>query len=464
MADRRFAYDRAQLEAIAESVLDHARALGARDASVRISEANTLSISVRNGELDVMENSRSKQIAVTLHHGDRHGGSFSSDLSRDALRAASEAAFHIATHTAEDRFAGPLDVCEFAQDVPDLGLFHAWSIAPPEAIALACEIEAAALAGRSEAVGDGSAAPVTSAATLRGDGASVVAHHGQFLLATSRGFCHGYAQSSHSVSCKVVAAKDGEMQGGSWWSGARTPERLTSAVCVGRTAAKRALARLGARRIPTGAWPVLFESTVALSLLRALLNAIAGGAQYRRQSFLLDCLGDQILADHVSITEHPREPLGLASAPFDGEGAPTVDRVIVDAGALKTYLLDSYAARRLNLPLTGHSGGPRNVRLVSRRVSPGDTLQGMITELGTGLVVTELLGGGINPVTGDYSQGVAGFWIEKGEMRHAVEEVTVAGNLRTMFRGVVGVGNDELARGALRSGSILIDQMQIAGL
>ncbi|HEX7742597.1 MAG TPA: metallopeptidase TldD-related protein [Sphingobium sp.] len=464
MDDDLFVFDRTGLEEIAETVLARAAHLGARDATVRINESSQLSVEVRNAELESLQRRHEKQLHVTLHIGDRSGSSVSSDFSPGALEAVTLAAFEIAARTGEDAFAGPVGKGDYAEPVlsaPDL--YHPWHPEPEEAIVIGMAAEAAALANRpaGEAL-VGYAVP--SQARRTSSGAKVSAAQGQFLLATSRGFRGGYPYSAHSLSVEVVAKNDAGMQAGRWWSSARASGDLDSPEHVGGTAALRALRRLDARRLPTGSCSVLFEASVAAFLPRSVLGALSGGAQYRGQTFLKDSLGQPVMASHVGILENPMESRGMASAPFDLEGVPTRERTIVEDGVAQTYLLDSYAARRLGLPLTGHAGGAHNARMVSRDTRPGDDLPVLIALMGRGLLVTEMLGGNANPITGDYSQGVAGFWVEGGEIRHAVEEVTIAGNLRDMLNGIVAIGSDDHVSGALRTGSIMIDQMRIGGL
>lgn len=464
MDDDLFVFDRARLEEIAETVLARAAHLGARDATVRINESSQLSVEVRNAELESLQRRHEKQLHVTLHVGERSGSSISSDFSPGALEAATLAAFEIAARTGEDAFAGPVARGDYAEPVlPAPDLYHPWNPAPEAAIGIAMAVEAAALAERpsGEALA-GYAVPARARRTS--GGAKVSAAQGQFLLATSRGFRGGYPYSAHSLSAEVVAATDAGMQAGRWWSSARANKDLDCPDEVGGTAALRALRRLDARRLPTGACPVLFEASVASFLPGSVLSALSGGAQYRGQTFLKDSVGQPVMASHVGICENPMESRGMASAPFDSDGVPTRAGMIVEDGVAQTYLLDSYAARRLGLPLTGHAGGAHNARLVSSDTRPGDDLPALIARMGRGLLVTEMLGGNANSITGDYSQGIAGFWVEGGEIRHAVEEVTIAGNLRDMLNGIVAIGSDDHVSGALRTGSIMIDQMRIGGL
>lgn len=466
MTDSIFTYEARQLQSLAACALECARALGATDAVVRVSEGNNLTVSVLNGEVDVMQRSRSKQIAITIYVDGRSGSSASADLSRAAIETAAGAAFQIASFTAPDPFSGPVESEYLARGRPDLDLFHRWDLSSEDAIAIANEIETAALVHRT-LVGDSGELSSTAhqlPTRLASGGSTVSTHHGQFILATSRGFSDGYPQSVHNAGCSVIAANDSGMQNGSWSSTHRSASCLEDFGKIGRTAATRAVAQLGARRLPTARSPVLFEAPVATTLVGAVLGAIAGDAQYRRQSWLLDSIGTRVMAEHLTLEERPRLPTGLVSAPFDREGVATADADIVSDGMLKSYLLDQRSSRKLGLPLTGHAGGARNVRLRSRLTLPHEDFAALIRRLGTGLVVTRIMGGGVNPITGDYSQGVAGFWAQGGELRYPVQEITIAGNLREMLDGILAVGTDHFVQGTIETGSILIDEMQIAGL
>lgn len=465
MSQSLFVHEPSELRDLAAIAIERGHALGASDVVARVSEGSNLSVSVRNGELDVMKRSRSKQLSITVYVDGCRGGTTSADLSPDAIAVATKAAFDIASYTAEDPHAGPVETESLVRDPVDPGLLHLWEVSPEEAIALAAEMEAAALAESPLITGGGEPDATNRLGTtsLASNGSSVSADHSQFALATSRGLSVGYAQSFHSLSCSVIAARDGGMQNGSWNSVARAPADLEGTACLGRAAAARALAQLGARRLPTAPAAVMFEAPVAASIVAALLRAASGDAQYKRRSFLLAAVGREVMANHLTIEERPHAAMGLASAPFDGEGVATRTRDIVSNGMLTTYLLDSYAARRLDLPYTGHAGGARNARLVSSRTSDGDDFEAMLRKLDTGLLVTHTMGGGANPMTGDYSQGVAGLWVERGEVRHAAQEITISGNLLEMLAGIVAVGADRFTRGAIETGSILIDRMQIAG-
>jgi PmbA protein len=467
MTESMFLYDSHQLQGFASCALERARSLGASSAVVRVSEESNINVSVLHGQIDVIRRQRSKQIAITVYAQGRRGSSTSADLSRTAIEAATEFACEIASFTAADPCAGPVEAEHLARASRDLELFHPWDISPDDAVGLAAEIEAAALAARPMLLKGGEISPPMHqlASRLTSGGSSVSTQHSQFVLATSLGFVDGYRQSAHSLDCSVIAADDTGMQNGSWSSTHRSAAHLEGVSSIGHAAAERAVAQLSPTRLRTMRSPVLFEATVAASLIGTLLGAITGEAQYRRRSFLLDARGTRVMAEHLTLGERPSLVMGLASAPFDREGVATLDVDIVRAGVLQTYLLDSYSSRKLGLPLTGHAGGARNVQLRSQLTRREDDFSAMVRTLGTGLVVTRMLGGGVNPITGDYSQGVAGLWVEGGEVRHATQEITVAGNLRDMLNGIVAVGSDQFVRGAaIKTGSILIDQLQIAGL
>jgi PmbA protein len=375
----------------------------------------------------------------------RGGHASTSDLSPAALEQTVDAALAIARQTAEDDAAGLPDAELLARNPRDLDLFHPWALSSEEAIDLAQRCEAAAFAA--------------SKKIRNSEGATVSTQHSQFVLANSQGFMAGYPGSRHYLSCAVIAEERGLMQRDDWYSSSRLPERLADPVVLGRYAGQRAAARLGARKIATCRAPVLYEAPAALGLLGHLVSAVNGGNLYRKTSFLLDSLGKRVCAPLVRIEEQPLEPQGAASTPFDDEGVATQPRLLVDDGVLQGYFLSSYSARKLGMKTTGNAGGHHN--LVVR--SAGPDFEGMLRKMGRGLLVTELLGQGINMVTGDYSRGAAGYWVEGGEIRFPVEEITIAGNLKEMLNGIVAIGSDVLVRSGRSCGSILIDGMTIAG-
>lgn len=444
-----FEYTQDQLRSLAEEALHHAASIGATHAVVELAEDSGLNVNVRRQRVETIERTRGKSFGVTVYVGQRRGHASSSDFRLGPLRETVAAAWEIARFTAEDPCAG-LPAPELLADghrAPDV--FHRWDISADAAVALARQAEEAALA--------------TSPLVRNSDGASVSASHGHFLLANSIGFSGGYPYSRHAISCAPIAQRGREMQRDGWYSADPRPDRLADPVRLGRYAAERALARLGARRIPTGRVPVLFEAPLAIGLLGHLVQALSGSALYRQASFLLDAAGQPIFPGHIDVIEDPALPGEPGSAPFDGEGVRTQRRHVVDAGVVQGYFLSCYSACKLGLATTGNAGGSHNLRLSSRLASPADDLDAMLRRLGTGLFVTELMGQGVNYVTGDYSRGASGYWVEDGVIAYPVEEITIAGNLREMFAGIVAVGADELRRGSKRSGSVLIDGMAVAG-
>ncbi len=446
-----FDYSNERLHEIAADVLSSAKKLGASDAAVDVSESSGLAVNVRRGKVETIEQTRDKGVSVTVYLGKRRGHSSTSDFSANALHAAVDAAYQIARHTGEDDCAGLPDADALARDILDLDLFHPWDISVQDAIALACATEAAAFD--------------TSPLIRNSEGASVNVSHGQFVTANSLGFRGGYPYSRHGIGCAPIAARTrgGAMQRDDWYSSSPVPARLADPAKLGRYAAERALSRLGARAISTRKVPVLLESPLACGLLGHLAQAANGSALYRRASFLIDALGRDIFAPHVDVIEDPHVPTEAGSSPFDSEGVATARRQLVAAGRLNGYFLSSYSARKLGMKTTGNAGGSHNLALTSRLTRQLDDLPAMLERLGTGLFVTDLMGQGVNYVTGDYSRGASGFWVERGEIAYPVEEVTIASNLATMFAGIVAVGGDVIRRGTKQSGSVLLDQMSVAG-
>jgi PmbA protein len=443
------AENQARFSELVENVLAHARKVGASDAVAEVSESLGLSVSVRKNDIETVEQTRDRSLDVTVYAGQRRGSASTSDFSEAALRETVEAAWHIARHTAEDPAAGLPDEDMLARDYPDLALHHPWVIGTEEAAELALRAERAARA--------------VDPRITNTEGASVGTYEGQFVMGNTRGFLGGYPYSRHSLSVAPIAGRGNGMQRDYWYSSERNAANLAAPEAVGRYAAERALSRLSARRIRTGKFPVLFEAPLALGLLGALTQAANGGALYRKASFLLDSLGKTIFADHIDIVEDPHVVGGMGSSPFDDEGVITRPRDVVKGGALQGYFLSTYTARKLGMPTTGNAGGSHNLTLRSRHTQPGDDLPAMLKKMGTGLLVTELIGQGVNYVTGDYSRGAFGYWVENGQIQYAVEEFTIAGNLKEMFRQIAAVGADTMARGTKVTGSILIEQMSIAG-
>ena len=451
--DHRFTYAPAQLEEFAQAVLDAAKRAGASACECEVSEGYGLSVTVRKDEPETIEHNRDKGIGVTVYFGDRpkarRGHASSSDFSAAALSSAVEAAAAIARKTAVDDCAGPPDPQELARapelDKLDLDLFHPWNLGTEEAIRIARRTERAAFA-LSPKIGNS-------------EGASISAQHSQFVFANSLGFMHGFPTSRHTLSLSVIAEDGGLMQRDDWYSSERVPDKVAKPEALGEYAGRRALARLGARKIATCQAPVLFEAPAAVGLIGSFVSAASGGNLYRKSSFLVDALGKKVFAKGISVEERPHEPRALASSPFDDEGVATRNRPVVRNGVLEGYFLGSYSARKLGLKSTGSAGGNHN--LVVR--SEGPDLPGMLKKLGRGLFVTDMLGHGVNLLTGDYSRGASGYWVENGEIAFPVEEITIAGNLKDMFLGIVAVGSDVVVRGAYRCGSILVNNMTIAG-
>lgn len=445
-----FAHSRADFERLVERALQLAREVGASDAAAEVSEGQGLSVSARLGQLENVERNRDKSLGVSLYIGQRRGHASTSDFSDAALRRTVQAAYDIARFTAEDPAAGLPDEQDLLlEPAPDLQLFHPWAISVEQAVDLALRCEAAALG--------------TDRRISNSEGAMVSAQQSHFFAGNSRGFRGGYPSSRHSISVAPIAGRGAGMQRDSWYSSMRDAAELASPEAIGRYAAERALSRLKARRVPTAELPVLFENQTAVGLLGALVQATSGGALYRKASFLLDSAGTAVLASHVDIDEDPFVLRGKGSSPFDEEGVRTRARRVVDAGVLQGYFLSSYSARKLGLKTTGHAGGSHNLVMKSRATAPGDSLAVMLKRLHRGLFVTELMGQGVNYVTGDYSRGASGYWVENGEIAFPVEEVTIAGNLREMLKGIVAIGADAYTMGTKTVGSVLIDRMKLAG-
>ena len=447
-----FAYRQDQFQQIVEDALGLARSLGASDAGAEVSEGVGLSVSVRMGELENVERNRDKSLGVSVYLGQRRGNASTSDFSASALRQTVQAAYDIARFTAEDPAAGLPDAADLARPeeaARDLDLFHPWDIDAAAAADLARECESAALH--------------LDRRITNSEGAGVSAQQAHFWAGNTRGFRGGYASSRHYLSVSPIAGRGKGMQRDGWHSSMRDAAELASAQAVGRYAAERALARLNSRRVATAEVPVLFENTVAAGLLGAYVQATSGGALYRKASFLVDSLGREVFASHVDIHEDPHLRKGKGSAPFDDEGVRTSPRHVVRGGVVQSYFLSSYSARKLGLRTTGHAGGSQNLSMTSRLTQPGDDLPAMLAKLGRGLFVTELMGQGVNYVTGDYSRGATGFWVEGGRIAYPVHEITIAGNLREMLRDIVAIGADVYTQGSKSVGSVLIGHLKLAG-
>ncbi len=444
-----FSYSRAFFEELVDAAIARALKIGATDAGAEASEGCGLSVSVRKGELENVERNRDKSLGVTVYVGHRRGNASTSDFSKAAIYQAVKAAYDIARFTAEDPVAGLPDEADVVVSQLDLDLFHPWALTSEGAAQLALECEAAAFA--------------TDRRITNSEGAGVSAQQSHFFSAHTHGFRGGYASSRHSLSVAPIAGKGSGMQRDAWYSSMRSPDELASPAAVGRYAAERALSRLKSRKIPTTECPVLFESPLAAGLLGGFVQAISGGALYRKSSFLLDSLGKPVFPAHIDISEDPFVKRGKGSVPFDDEGVRVQARNVVTAGRVQGYFLGSYSARKLGMKTTGNAGGSHNLRLTSRRTRAHDDLDAMLRKLDTGLFVIELMGQGVNYVTGDYSRGASGFWVENGEIAFPVHEITIAGNLKTILKGIEAVGADTYNYGAKSVGSILINRMKVAG-
>jgi len=444
----RFSHRFETLQELARDVLVYAAKQGASACEVDVSDGFGQSVTVRCGEVETIEYNRDKSIAVSVYLDQRKGQASTSDFSPTALRETVDAALNIARFTAADPCAGLPDASLLATDtgsLPGLDLYHPWLLSVEAAVDLARRCEQAAFA--------------LSPQISNSEGATVSIQEGQFVSANSLGFMGGYPTSRHYLSCSVIAGENDAMQRDDWYSIARDQAAIASPESIGERAAQRALSRLGARKLKTRKCPVIFEAPLATGLVGSFVHAISGGALYRKTSFLVDSLGRQLFPDFVQISERPHIRGGFASSPFDDDGVATHDREVVKDGVLQGYFLSTYSARKLDLQTTGNAGGAHNLL-----VQPGrHDLKGLLREMGTGLLVTELLGQGVNYVTGDYSRGAAGYWVEKGEIAYPVEEITIAGNLREMLRGIAAIGNDIEVRGSKQVGSILVERMTIAG-
>jgi PmbA protein len=436
---------RGDLERLVTLALEEARARGATQAEVGVSVDTGLSVTVRLGEVETLEYQRDRGLGITVYVDHRKGSASTADLGTQAVLETVHKALSIASFTAADDCAGLADAELMAREIPDLSLSHPWAVTPEEAIEIARSCEAAALA--------------TDSRVRNSEGASLGTHRGVRLYANSHGFLGGFESTGHSVSCAVIGVAGEEMQRDHWYTTARDWRDLEAAAAVGRRSAERTAARLGSQKLTTRRAPVLYSAETARGLFGHFLAAIRGGSQYRKSSFLLGAAGQQVFPPFLQILERPHIPKGQASSAFDNEGVATHDRDLVRDGVLQGYLLSAYSARKLGLKSTGNAGGAHNLIVPP---TAGDQ-QALLRRMGTGLLVTELMGQGVNIVTGDYSRGASGFWIEGGAIRYPVHEITIAGNLRDMLRGIVAVGSDVDLRGGVRTGSVLMAPMTIAG-
>ncbi|MGC4029765.1 MAG: metalloprotease PmbA [Steroidobacteraceae bacterium] len=436
-----------ELKDIIDFTLREARAAGATQAEADASLQRGLNVTVRLGEVETIEYQRDRALAITVYFDGRKGSASSADLRPAAVREMVAKACSIARRTARDEFAGLADAEDMAREIPDLSLEHPWEITPEQAIDLSKSCEAAGLA--------------VDRRLTNSEGASVSSHRGVRVYGNSHGFLAGYGSTSHSISCVLLAQSGDDMQRDYWYSAARSADELEAVERIGRRAGERAVARLGARQIATRRAPVVFAPELARGFFGHLVSAVRGSSQYRRSSFLLNALGEQVLPPSIRMREQPHLLRGLASSPFDGEGVATRDSDLVTDGVLQRYVLGSYSARKLGLKTTGNAGGIHNLIVTDARGAP--TLPQLLRTMGEGFYVTELMGQGVNGVTGDYSRGASGYWVQGGECVHPVHEVTIAGNLRAMLSGVAAIGSDVDVHGAVRCGSVLLGEVTIAG-
>ena len=445
LATQRLPLEQSDLEELVALALAEAKRLGATETEVGVSVDIGLSVTARLGEVETLEYQRDRGLGVTVYRDKRKGSASTADLAPQAIRETVDKAFSIAGFTAADEAAGLPDPDTIARDIPDLDLHHPWSIEAEEArdLAIACEATALAVDER----------------IANSEGASLSTHRGVRVFGNSLGFLGGFKSTAHSLSCVVIAQQGDDMQRDYWYSSVRDWRDLEDGKAIGERAAQRALRRLGARKIATTSAPIMFVPELARGLIGHFVGAVRGGSQYRRSSFLLDAAGQQVFPQWMQISERPHLLKSLASAPFDSEGVFTRDRELIDAGVLTGYVLSTYSARKLGLKTTGNAGGVHN--LIVRAGNEDVPL--LLRKMGRGLLVTELMGQGVNGVTGDYSRGAAGFWVEGGELAYPVHEITIAGNLKDMLKHIVAVGSDVDARGGIHTGSILLEEMTIAG-
>jgi len=446
MHSPRFSYSIETLQQIASDILDCAKKGGASSCETDVSDGFGQNVTARKGEVETIEYNRDKGLSVSVYIGQKRGHASTSDFSPQAVSDTVAAALSIAKYTAEDDCAGLADTALLAREFPDLDLYYPWDLPVEEAIQLAQTCEAAAFE--------------VDKRIVNSEGACISLSESQFVYANSSGFMGGYPTSRHGISCAVIAGQNDTMQRDYWYSVARDADDLELVEYVGKRAGMRSVARLGAKKIATCEVPVLFEAPVASGLIGHFVSAISGGSLYRKSSFLLDSIGRKVFAPDIQIHELPHIKKGLASGIFDDEGVATIERKVIENGVVQGYFLGSYSARKLGLHTSGNAGGNHNII-----ISNGAPLEfsALLQKMDKGLLVTELLGHGVNSVTGDYSRGAVGYWVEGGEVRYPVEEITIAGNLKDMLLGISAIGSDVVVRGSKQCGSLLIKQMTVAG-
>lgn len=435
-----------EIQTIVEDTLKLAKKLGASAAEASMSKVQGISVTSRMQEVETIEFTNDGGLAVCVFVGNKKGSASTADLSPQALKLTVEKAVEIAKYTSEDKCSGIADADMIATDIPDLDLYHPQELDAEFALAQSLEAEKAGLE--------------TDSLIVNSDGASYNANLGVRVYGNTNGINAGYPSSRYSLSCVLIAQKDGDMQRDYAYTVSREANKLESAQVIGKQAASQTVSRLGARKIQTAKVPVIFHRDIASSLFGHFISAVSGGSLYRKSSFLLDSIHTQIFPNWLSIQERPHLKRGLASSPFDNEGVRTEDMDIISNGTLEHYLLTSYSSRKLGLKTNGHAGGIHNCLVTNTGHSDEDLLR----EMGTGLIVTELMGQGVNIVNGDYSRGAAGFWVENGEIKYPVHEITIAGNLRDMFMNIVAIGKEREVRGALQTGSVLLRELQVAGM
>lgn len=438
-------YDVEQLKQLVGDTLQQASDLGATAAEAAMSSESGFSVTVRMGEVETIEYNRDKGLGVTVYFGQRKGSASTTDFQPQAIRETVKAAVDIARYTAEDEYAGLADAELMAKDIPDLQLYQPWEISPEQAVEQAQACEAAAFA--------------VDKRLNNSEGAYISSHDGLRVYGNTQGFVGGYDSSRHSLGCTMIGQGNDEMQRDQWYSVSRNPAQLEAVESVGKKAAERTIQRLNGRKLSTCKVPVIFSAEVARGLLGHFVRAIGGSNLYRKSSFLLDSMGEQIFPDFVQIQEQPHILQGLGSAPYDNEGVSTQSRFLLQDGIVQSYVLDSYAGRRLGMQTTGNSGGVHNLSINHQDVD----LASLIKQMDKGVLVTEVMGQGVNIVTGDYSRGASGFWVEHGEVQYPVDEITLAGHLKQMYQGLQAVANDVDPRSNFLTGSWLIDEMTIAG-